>query len=367
MSGSGDGTRAVRAGLPAPEQSEPFLPGPVFAAPFHLTGDPHAADYPYGRYGNPTWERVEQALGELEGGEAVLFSSGMAAAVAALMTRLAPGTTLVLPSDCYHQVRHFAERDLREVEVRMVRTAALEATPLDGAALVWAETPSNPGLDLCDIRALAERAHAAGALLAVDNTTATPLGQRPLDLGADLSVGSATKSLAGHGDLLMGYVAGRDPGFVADVREWRTTTGAIAGPFEAWLLHRSLATLDVRLERQCANALAIAELLAGRDDVSGVRYPGLPSDPAHDLARRQMRRFGSLVCFDAGGRERAEALLAASELVMDATSFGGVLTTAERRGRWGGDDVPEGFIRLSAGIEDGEDLVADLTRALDSL
>jgi cystathionine gamma-lyase len=152
---------------------------------------------------------------------------------------------------------------------------------------------------------------------------------------------------------------------MAALRHWRRVSGAIPGPFEAWLLHRSLMTLDIRLERQCANALAIAELLAGRDDVTGVHYPGLPADPGHEIAARQMNRYGPLIAFDLGSRERAEAFLEGCELVTEATSFGGVHTTAERRARWGSDDVPEGFIRLSAGCEDAEDLLADLTTALD--
>ena len=163
--------------------------------------------------------------------------------------------------------------------------------------------------------------------------------------------------------MLLGNVTARDPERVEALRGWRTHTGAIPGPFEVWLAHRSLATLDVRLERGCANALAIAELLAARDDVTGVRYPGLPSDPAHELARRQMSRFGTIVSFDLGSRERAEAFLAAAELVAEATSFGGVHTSAERRGRWGRDEVPDGFIRLSAGCEDTGDLTADVEGA----
>jgi cystathionine gamma-lyase len=246
-----------------------------------------------------------------------------------------------------------------------VRTAEFGDAPVEGAGLVFAETPSNPLLDVCDLRLLAERSHSAGAVLAVDNTTATPLGQRPLDLGADLSVASAAKALAGHSDLVMGYVATRDTARAEQLREWRTRSGSIPGPFETWLLHRSLPTLEVRLSRQCANALRIAELLAARDDVGGVRYPGLPSDPAHEVAARQMSRFGPLVSFDLGSRERAERFLSSSELITDATSFGGVHTTAERRARWGGDDVPDGFVRLSAGCEDADDLIADMSRSLD--
>jgi cystathionine gamma-lyase len=175
---------------------------------------------------------------------------------------------------------------------------------------------------------------------------------------------SATKHLSGHADLLLGYVAAADPARAEVLREWRKQAGAIAGPFETWLAHRSLATLDVRLERECANAKAIAELLARRDDVVSVRYPGLPDDPGHQVARLQMLRFGTIVSFDLGSRERAERFLAGAELITEATSFGSVHTCAERRGRWGGDAVPDGFIRFSAGCEDPADLVADLEQAL---
>ena len=294
------------------------------------------------------------------------FASGTAAVAAVIVSQLDAEAPLVLPTDAYMDTRRFAENYHRG-ELRWVATAEFGEAPVEGAGLVFAETPSNPLLDVCDLRRLAERAHAAGAALAVDNTTATPLGQRPLELGADLSVASAAKALAGHSDLVMGYVATRDAARAERLREWRVRSGSIPGPFEAWLLHRSLATLGVRLERQCLNALAIAEMLSRRDDVAGVRYPGLVSDPAHEIAASQMKRFGPLVSFDVGSRERAERFLASSELVADATSFGGVHTTAERRARWGGDAVPEGFIRLSVGCEDAADLIADLSRALDSV
>jgi cystathionine gamma-lyase len=364
-----DGTRVVRAGLPDPEQGEPFLPGPVFAAPFHLRGDPDSSEYVYGRYGNPTWTAYERALGELEGGEATLFASGMAAVTAVLLPALSRGAVLVLPSDCYMSTRTVAREYLapRGVEVVEVPTAELspEALP-ERLSLLWMESPSNPGLDLCDIAELAAAAHERGASVAVDNTFATPLGQRPLELGADLSVTSATKHLSGHHDVVLGYVTASDPMRAEALRGWRIHTGAIPGPFEVWLAHRSLSTLDLRLERGCANALALAELLTAREDVRGVRYPGLASDPAHELARRQMTRFGTVVSFDVGGEARAEAFLDAAELVGQATSFGGVHTIAERRARWGADAVPEGFIRLNAGCEDPADLLADVERALDS-
>ena len=364
-----DATRLLHAGLPEAEQGTPFLPGPTFAAPFHLKGDPATSEFVYGRYGNPTWTRYERALGELDGGEAVLFASGMAACSAVLIGLLKPGDALVLPSDCYMSVRGVAHEHLAEwgVHVTALPTAAMAPEELpDRLALLWLETPSNPGLDLCDVAALAAAAHERGALVAVDNTFATPLGQRPLELGADICVVSATKHLSGHSDLLLGYASARDPELAERLRHWRTETGAIAGPFETWLAHRSLVTLDVRLERGCANAMALAELLAERDDVSGLRYPGLPSDPGHELARRQMTRFGTILSFDLGSLERAESFLERARLVTEATSFGGVHTSAERRARWGRDEVPAGFIRLSAGCEHAEDLVADVIRALDS-
>jgi cystathionine gamma-lyase len=365
----GDLTRVVHAGLPEFEQGAPFLPGPTFAAPYHLKGDPYEADLVYGRYGNPTWSRYEQALGELEGGDTVLFASGMAAVTAALLPRLRPGDTLVLPSDCYHGVRKVAETFLaeRQVELRLVPTPDPGfAEAIDGATLVWLESPSNPGLEVCDLKALIDRAHATGALVGVDNTFATPLGQRPLELGADFVMASASKSLTGHADLILGYLAARDSGLADEFRAWRTETGAVPGPFEAWLAHRSLATLGVRFERACATAHALAERLTARDDVQGVRYPGLPGDPAHEIASRQMTRFGSIVCFTLDDADRAERFLSECKILKDATSFGGVVTSAERRARWGGDDVPDGFIRLSVGCEATEDVIADVERALDA-
>jgi len=363
MSPHGDGTRVVRAGLPEPEQGEPFLPGPVFAAPFHMTGDPYAGPAAYTRYGNPTWARYEEAVGGLEEAEAVLFSSGMAAAAALLFTNLLPGTVLAMDRGCYHGVRALTEAHVepRGVEVRLAPPAGL-AEAAEGADVLWLESPSNPELEVYDIRALAE---GTDALTVVDNTTAGPLLQRPLDLGVDCVLTSATKQMSGHADLLLGYVTTRDAERAEALRVWRRYAGAIPGPFEAWLAHRSLPTLALRLERGCDNAIAIARLLAARDDVEAVRYPGLPSDPGHEVAQRQMRGYGMVLSFDLGSAERAERFLAGANLVTDATSFGSVQTCAERRARWGGDAVSEGFIRLSAGCEETADLLADVESALD--
>ncbi len=362
-------TRVVHAGLPAAAQGEPFLPGPVLAAPFHLRGRTDAADYGYTRDGNPTWSAYERALGTLESGEAVLFSSGMAAAAAVLLSSTAPGDVFVITDDGYPDVRRIASEHLapRGVEVRLVATDedAVRAA-LPGATFVWVETPANPGLGLLDVEALAADVHAAGAVLAVDNTLASPLCQRPLELGADLSVSSASKFMTGHSDLILGYVVSADAQRAQRLREWRQLTGAIAGPLETWLAHRSLATLDVRFARQCATALALAQALDQRDDVDDLRYPGLPGHPQHALAARTFDgRFGAVLCFDLGSEKRAQAFLAACELVAEATSFGGVHTSAERRARWGSDAVSAGFIRFSAGLEDAGDLVADVLGALD--
>jgi cystathionine gamma-lyase len=342
----------VHAGLPAAAQGEPFLPGPVFASAYHLAGDDVHATHGYLREGSPTWDAYERALGELEGGEVVLFASGMAAVAAALLP-LGPGDVLVAPHDGYPGVRGIANDHLarRGVEVRLVASgqAAYEEAAR-GATFVWIETPSNPALEVIDIPAVV--AAAGGATVAVDSTLAGPLRSRPLDQGAALTMCSASKHLTGHSDLLLGYVATRDPERATALRDWRTLTGAIPGPFEAWLAHRSLATYAVRLERMEANAAAIAELLRTRAEVRDVRWPGV----------------GSVVGFELADAAAVARFFAASTLVTESTSFGGVHTNAERRARWGfGGGVAEGFVRFSAGIEDTADLLADVAAALDSI
>jgi cystathionine gamma-lyase len=281
----------------------------------------------------------------------------MGAVTTLLLALLEPGDPIAIPSDAYYTVRTLAH-ELLPYEVREVPTdTAAFVDAAAGAKLVWVETPSNPGLDVVDIRAVAD---ASDATLVVDNTLVTPLGQRPLELGANYVMASASKALTGHSDLVLGYVAATE---VDSVRAARSKLGTIAGPFEVWLAHRSLATLDVRLERECANALRLAEAVG---ELVPVRYPGLPGDPAHETATRQMDRFGPVLCFALPDAAAADAFLASAEMVTEATSFGGTRTTAERRARWGGDDVPEGYVRLSAGCENTDELVRDVTRALAS-
>jgi Cystathionine beta-lyases/cystathionine gamma-synthases len=340
----------VRAGLPAAAQGEPFLPGPVLASAYHLSGDDVHATYGYLREGNPTWEAYERALGELEGGEVVIFASGMAAA-SAVMLSLEPGQVLVAPVDGYFGVRQLAEGHLTErgVEVRLVpneQSAVEQAAP--GAAMIIVESPSNPGLEVIDVEAI--RALAPDAALVVDNTLATPLGFRPLDHGATMTMASATKALSGHSDLLMGYVATTNRMWLDRLKAWRTLTGAIPGPMETWLAHRSLATLGLRVERQLANAAALTELLRERIDVTDVRWPGV----------------GAVVCFTLHDADAVARFFAGSDVIIEATSFGGVHTSGERRARWGTDDIAEGFIRFSCGIEDTADVLAEVTKALDA-
>lgn len=362
-----DATRVVRAGLPDAKGGEPFLAGPVFAAPFHLPGTPTDSPFSYGRFSNPTWQHYESAIAELEGGPTVLFPSGMAASTAVLSVMLRPGTRVVMPEESYYTTRVIAQQYFTAMgaEIVTVKTVGGDfARALDGAALLWLESPTNPGLDVCDIRALSALAHAKGALVAVDNTTATALCQKPLALGADFSLASDTKAMTGHADLLMGHVAMRDPALADKVRLWRTQTGSIPGPMEVWLAHRSMGTLHVRLERQCTSAMAVAAFLSTHEKTSGVRYPGLPTDPSHAIARQQMTWFGPVISFELESKDAVERFFAHSALVHEATSFGGIHSSAERRARWGADNVSEGFVRFSVGLEDLGDLIDDLTHAL---
>ncbi|HEV2813087.1 MAG TPA: PLP-dependent transferase [Solirubrobacteraceae bacterium] len=357
---SGRSTRAVHAGLPPGADGQPFLPGPTFAAPYHLAGD--ASPSGYGRYVNPTWTSWEAALSEIEGGPALGFASGMAACTAILSVFPGP---VVLPNDTYGVVAKAAALLGTDARFAASDPEALLALA-DGAGLVWIETPTNPSLTVIDIAAFAAEVHARGALLVVDGSLATSLAQPALSFGADVSVASDSKAMTGHSDLVLGHVACSSSEHAGSLRAWRDATGAIPGPFEAWLAHRSLATLGVRLERQCANALAIALAVSARGIPT--LYPGLPSHPGHDVAVAQMGGlYGPVVSFVLAGAEEAQRFLSSCSLVAEATSFGGVHSSAERRARWGIEPVAEGFVRLSAGVEDTDDLVADVLGALDSL
>lgn len=349
------------------QKGEPIALPIVAASTFHLPGDPQAS-HVYGRYGNPTVEQTEAEIGLLEGADAVLFPTGMAAVAALAYSQLSAGDRIVVHADGYFNVRVLLETQLTRmgVEVIAVPTPQMTETDLSGVKLVLAETPTNPGLEVCDIALLAERTKEAGALLAVDNTTATPLCQRPLDLGADFCLMADTKSMGGHSDILAGHVSSRRPDLVEKLRTWRRLSGVVLSPFEAFLLHRGLASLELRVSRANANAMALAQMLSGYRGVTGLRYPGLPTDPSHAIARRQMSGYGPIVSFCLPTRALAEAFIERHPLLAASTSFGSVHSSAECRVRWG-DEVPDGFIRLACGIEPVADLTGATLRTLDSL
>jgi cystathionine gamma-lyase len=361
----GDSTRSVKAVGSEPVSGSPVVSPPVLASTFHLSPDEAEPSDKYGRYSNPTWRQLESALAELEGAAtAVTFGSGMAAITAVLRVLAKPGTKLVVPADGYNQVRSYAREYLVPLGVTVVEVACAEmcAAAAD-ADVVLAETPANPGLDVVDLHRLAMDCRRRGSTLVVDNTTATPLGQQPLSLGADLVVASATKSLSGHSDLIAGYVAGSHPELMAAVEQERLLAGPILGPFEAWLVLRSLGSAGLRFERQCHNAQALAVMLRTHPAVRSVRYPGLPDDPSHQIAAVQMKRFGGLVAIELDSARAVHSLVERSALVVSSTSFGGIHTSLDRRARWS-DPVADGFARISLGIEDTDDLISDFEQAL---
>jgi cystathionine gamma-lyase len=366
MSGRyGDSTCCVKAIESERIPGQPVAPVPVTAATYHLSDEDSEADDTYGRSSNPTWRLLEAALAQLEGAASVLtFGSGMAATTAVLRVLTRSGSVLVVPADGYYQVRRYAAEYLAPLGVTVIeaRTAAI-CDAAAGADVVLAETPTNPGLDVVDLHRIAMVCRARKATLIVDNTTATPLGQQPLLLGADLVVGSATKALSGHSDLIAGYVAGSNPDLMAAVEAERLLAGSILGAFEAWLVLRSLGTAGLRFERQCHNAQALATLLHAHPAVRSVRYPGLPTDPSYPVAVAQMRRFGGLVAIELDDAAAVHALVERSALLIASTSFGGIHSSVDRRARWG-DPVSAGFARVSLGIEDTDDLVADVEQAL---
>lgn len=332
---------------------------------FHLPGDP--ADTPgYGRVDNPTWEALEDALAILEDAPCVALPSGMAAISAALFATLGAGKRLLVPSDGYYVTRVLSSEFLATfgVEVTERPTAQFSEGGFGAFDVVFIETPSNPGLDLCDLQAICADVRAAGGISIVDNTTLTPFGQRPLDLGADVVVASDTKAPGGHSDLLMGHVATRNEALLERVKNWRKMSGSIPSPHAAWALYRGLETLELRFTRMCDTAEMIAPVLAAHPAIQATRFPGLPTDPAHNLSGTQMSRFGFLIGIDLGSEDRAERFINQSRYLRPATSFGGVHSSAERRARWG-DDVPAGYVRLSVGCEPPDSLLKDLTDSLD--
>ena len=354
-------TIAVSAGrprLPGAALNQP----PVFASAFETGADPS-----YGRDSNPTWRALELALGELDGGEAVAFGSGMAAA-GAVIESLPAGARVAVGRSSYVEVRQLLRRrrELRLIEL-------IEVDPLDEHAAVaaagtsdvlWLDAISNPGLDVPALDRILPRARAGGALCVVDSTLPTPIALRPLELGADIVLHSASKYLGGHSDLVLGAAVTGDPDRASELRRRRAATGSVPGTMEAWLCLRGMRTLALRVDRGAASAALIAERL-GAFGGPRLRYPGLPADPSFATARRILDGFGSVISFDLASAARADAACDAVELITHAGSLGGVETVIERQARWHAEpSVPAGLLRLSVGCEDPEDLWADLDRAL---
>ncbi len=344
----------VAAGRP------PRVPGAGLNAPLELSST-FVADgpYSYARAGNPTWSAFEEALGALEGGSALLFASGMAA-IAAALSATPPGGVVVAPTHAYNttgviltEMEAAGQIGLRRVDIS--DTPAVVAA-LDGASLLWAESPTNPMLELADLPALTAAAHDRGATVMCDNTFATPLAQRPLRMGADLVMHSVTKYLAGHSDVILGATVSADTPRGRDlqthVEHHRLVHGAIAGPMESWLALRGMRTMHLRVERSTASAADLADRLSGHPAVGRVRYPGL----------------GSIVAVEVvGGADAAERVASGVLLWTHATSLGGVESLVERRRRHASEPltVPDNLLRLSVGIEDVDDLWRDLCQSLD--
>ncbi|MGY1740687.1 MULTISPECIES: cystathionine gamma-synthase [unclassified Blastococcus] len=375
----GFSTRAIHAGQDPDPATGAVVP------PLHLTTT-YKQDgvgglrqgYEYSRSANPTRTALQEALAALEEGVAGLaFASGLAAEDTLLRTVCTPGSHVVLAGDAYGGTFRLLSKvaarwGVEHTPVDLGDLGAVRAAMRDTTAVLWCETPTNPLLNVADVAGLAQVAHDAGALLVVDNTFASPYLQRPLTLGADVVVHSTTKYLGGHSDVVGGALVVADAGLAEQLAFHQNAMGAVNGPFDAWLVLRGIKTLGVRMDRHCANAARVVEFLSARPEVSAVLYPGLPDHPGHEVAAKQMSGFGGMVSFRlAGGEEAALRVCERTELFTLAESLGGVESLVEHPHRMthasaAGSplEVPADLVRLSVGIEDVEDLLADLERAL---
>jgi cystathionine gamma-synthase len=386
-------TVVVAAGRPPRHRDAPVNPPLVLSSTYFGTGPLGDGDRGYGRYSNPTWDPFEETLAQLEGAElpGLLYASGLAA-VSSALSLVPAGGVLVMPSHSYAgslvMASELAEKgflELRTVDISDTDAVREQLAPAGGtaASMLWLESPTNPMLGVADIRALTAAAHAAGAVVVTDNTFSTPLVQQPLALGSDVVLHSVTNYLSGHSDVVLGALVTSDAELRAALLHHRTIHGGLAGPFEAWLALRGLRTLALRVERSQASAAVLAERLSRHPRVGSIRFPGLPTDPGHERAKAQMTGFGSIVCIeiapvpgpgagpDGGlsGADAADRLIRALRLWLPATSLGGVESLIERRRRHTAEplSVPDNLIRLSVGIENVEDLWADLEQALGTL
>lgn len=370
-------TRSIHAGRAVDPSTGAVTPPLHTSTTFERDPDGEfSRKYAYIRAATPNRDSLEACITALEGGdETIAFASGMAASMAVFQA-LSPGDHVLLHRDVYYGVRElmqgfFAKWGLTHTLVDMRDADAIAKALRPGTKLFWVETPTNPLIEVVDIRVVAQAAKSAGALLVCENTFATPVLQHPFDLGADMVVHSLTKYLSGHSDAMGGSVTLKGkPELVAQIRDFQHTGGAILSPFDCWLILRGAQTLVPRVRLHCENARKIADFLAGHAKVQRVRYPGLSNDPGHEIARKQMSDFGGMLSFEvAGGRAEAFAVAARLKLILRATSLGGTHSLIEHRASIEGPTTraPESLLRLSAGLEDAADLIADLDQALSAL
>ncbi|APH02192.1 cystathionine gamma-synthase [Janibacter indicus] len=378
----GFATRAIHAGY-EPDPLTGAVNVPIYASStFAQDGvGGMRGGFEYARTGNPTRQALEANAASIESGSfGRAFASGMAATDAILRASLRPGDHLVIPDDAYGGTfrlidKVFSQWGIEHTPAPVGDVDAIRAAMRPTTKLVWLETPTNPLLNIGDIEAVAEVAHAGGARLVVDNTFASPYLQQPLTRGADVVLHSSTKYLGGHSDVVGGLLVTDDEQIDADVAFLQNGSGGVPGPFDAYLTMRGIKTLGVRMDRHCDNAEAVVDLLAGRSEITSILYPGLPEHPGHEVAARQMSRFGGMISVRmAGGREAAQQLCARTEIFTLAESLGGIESLIEHPGAMthastAGSmlEVPDDLVRLSVGIEDVSDLLADLEQALDGL
>jgi cystathionine gamma-synthase len=364
-------TIAVHAGRPERVPGAPVNPPISLSSTYNAAHEGEKVDYTYAREDHESGVAFETALGALEDGHAIGFASGMAA-ISNALALVSQGGVVVLPPVGYSGMlaATAALAESGRIERRVVDTTNLDelAAALKGAEMLWLETPANPTLDITDLVRASELARQNGALVVADSTFSTPVLTRPLDLGVDVVVHSVTKWISGHSDLLLGAAITRDEHILEKLRTGRVFSGAVTGPFEAWLALRGLRTMPLRVRASCASALELATRLQNAQGVASVIYPGLPSHPGHEIAKSQMTGgFGAVLSITmSGGIEAARDLCNNVEIFTHATSVGGVESLIERRKRWTFESalVPESLLRISVGIEDVEDLWRDLSQAL---
>ena len=357
-------SKVVAAGRPAKQPDGALNPPIALNSTFHEGGP-----IGYGRYGNETWSALEDAISILEGGKTLLFSSGMAA-ISAVFSLLPEGSVVVAANNGYQGTTTLLKKlhESEKLKVRFVNLANTDETvaAIPGAQMLYLESPLNPLLEIIDLPKLIAAGKEAGCGVAVDNTLATPLLQNPLALGADIVIHSVTKYLSGHSDLILGSLSTNDSALYNRLEQSRRYGGAIAGPFEAWIALRGVRTFALRMQRSQENALELATRLSKDGRVAKVRYPGLPTDAYHQMAKSFMKGFGAMISFDVNGTvDQVDLMCNSSRLITNATSLGGVESIWERRRRWATEStlVPENLIRLSVGIENVDDLWADIEHA----